>query len=59
MNTCDPKIKFTFENEQDKCFNFLDVKVSRENNVFTTSVYRNSTFSGVYTHFDICFVTCC
>ena len=34
------------------CFNFLDVKVIREDNVFTTSVYRKPSFSGVYTHFD-------
>ena len=52
MNTCHPKIKFTFEKAQNKCFNFLDVKVIRENNVFTTSVYHKPTFSGVYTHFD-------
>ena len=52
MNTCHPKTKFTVEIEQKKCFNFLDVKVIRENNVFTTSVYRKPSFSGVYTHFD-------
>ena len=51
MNTCHPKMKFTFEKEQNKCFKFLDFKVIRENNVFTTSVYRKPTFSGVYTHF--------
>ena len=33
-------------------FQFLDVKVIREDNVFTTSVYRKPYFSGVYTHFD-------
>ena len=51
MNTCHPKMKFTFEKEQNKCFNFLDVKVVRENNVFTTLVYRKTTFSCVYLHF--------
>ena len=40
MNTYHPKMKFTFEKEQSNCFNFLDVKGIRENNVFTTSVYR-------------------
>ena len=44
-------MKFTFEKEQ-KYFNFPDVKIIRENIVFTTSVYRKPTFSGVYTHFD-------
>ena len=52
MNTCHPKMKFTFKKEQNKCFNFLDVKVIRESNVFTTSVYRKPSFSGVYMHFD-------
>ena len=52
LNTRHPKIKFTFEREQTNCFNFLDVKVIREDNVFTTSVYRKPSFSGVYTHFD-------
>ena len=52
MNNCHPKIKFTFEKEQNNCFNFLDVKVIREDYVFTTSVYRKPSFSDVYTHFD-------
>ena len=52
MNTCHPKMKFTFKKEQDNCFNFLDVKVIREDNVFTTSVYCKTSFSGVYPHFD-------
>ena len=34
MNTCRPKMKFTFEKEQHNCLNFLDVKVIRENNGF-------------------------
>ena len=52
MNTCHLKIKFTFTKEEDKCLNFLDIKVVRENNIFTASVYRKPTFSGVYTHFS-------
>ena len=27
MNTCHPKMKFTFEKEQNNCLNFVDVKV--------------------------------
>ena len=50
MNTCRPKMKFPFKKEQQNYFNFPDVKVIRENNVFTTSVYRKPSFSGVYTH---------
>ena len=30
----------------------LDIKIVRENNKFTTSVYRKPTFSGVFTHFE-------
>ena len=52
MNTCHPKLKFTFGKEQNSCFNFLDVKVIRQDNVFTTSVYRKPSFTGVYKHFD-------
>ena len=29
INTCHPKMKFTFEKEQNNCLNFLDVKVIR------------------------------
>ena len=31
---------------------FPDIKFIRENNKFTTSVYRNATFSGVFTNFE-------
>ena len=30
----------------------LDIKISRKNNKFTTSVYRKSTFSDVLTNFE-------
>ena len=33
-------------------FSFLDVKICRENDRFTTSIYRKPAFSGVFTHFD-------
>ena len=51
MNTKHPNIKFTFEHELNNTFSFLDVKISRENNKLTTSVYRKPTFSGVFTNF--------
>ena len=31
---------------------FLDIKITRELNSFSTSVYRKPTFSGVFTNFD-------
>ena len=52
MNTCHPKMKFTFEKEQNNCFSFLDVKVIREDNDFTNLVYPKPFFSGICTHFD-------
>ena len=36
-------MEFTFQKEENECFNFLDVKVFRENNVFAASVYRKHT----------------
>ena len=48
-----PSIKFAFEVEKkNNNFSFLDVKICRENNKFTTSVFRKLTFSGVFTNFD-------
>ena len=51
IKTKDPNIKFTFEHELNNTFSFLDVKVSRENNELTTSLYRKRTFSGVFINF--------
>ena len=49
MNHQHPNIKFTFEIIEK--FSFLDVKICRESNKFTTSVFRKPTFSGVFTNF--------
>ena len=51
MSSRHPNINFTFEKEQDNTFPFLDVKITREESRFVTSVYRKPTFSGVYTNF--------
>ena len=50
-NSKHPNIKFTMETESSNSLSFLDVKVSRNNNKFTTSVYRKPTFSGIGTSF--------
>ena len=52
MNHQHPNIKFTFEVEKSNNFSFLDVKICRANNKFTTSVFRKPTFSGVFTNVD-------
>ena len=44
-------ISFTSEVEKDSTLPFLDVNVIRDGNVFSTSVYKKPTFSGVYTNF--------
>ena len=44
-------INFTFEIEENDCLPFLDVRVYRDANKFTTSVHRKDTFSGVFTNY--------
>ena len=46
-----PNINFTFEVEEDGVLPFLDVKIYRESDSFSTSVHRKDTFSGVFTNF--------
>ena len=46
------KTKFTSEIEENGSLSFLDIKISRENNKFVTSVYRKPTFSGVFTNVE-------
>ena len=52
MNKRQKNIKFSFQTEKDNSFSFLDVKVCRQKDRFTTSVFRKDTFSGVYTNFS-------
>ena len=46
MNTRHKNLKFTFDFEQNNSFSFLDVKITRGSNGFSTSVFRKATFSG-------------
>ena len=43
---------FTIETKQNNKIPFLIVNVIREQGKFVTSVYRKTSFSGVYTRFD-------
>ena len=52
MNCQHPNISFTVETENDGCLLFLDVLVSRKDGSLETSVYRKSTFSGLYMKYD-------
>ena len=48
MNTRQKNSKF----KQNYIFPFLDVKIIRGSNRFSTSVFHKATFSGVFTNFD-------
>ena len=52
LNCQHPNIKFTSEIEENNSISFLDIKVSRVNNSFSTNIYRKVTFSGVFTNFE-------
>ena len=52
LNSRHLNISFTIENEKGNRMSFLDINIIREKDKFTTSVYRKSTFSRIYTHFD-------
>ena len=44
-------INFIFEVEHNNTLPFLDVKVSRDADCFSTSIHRKDTFSGVFTNY--------
>ena len=52
MNKQHKCLKFTSEAENDNSFSFLDITIIRHNQQFKTSVYRKSTFSGVFTYYE-------
>ena len=52
LNFQHANIKFTSEIEMNNSLSFLDIKIVRENNKFTTSVCHKPTFSGVLTNFE-------
>ena len=51
-NSKHPNIEFSYEEEEDNKLPFLDIEISRVNGNFVTSLYRKSTFSGVYLNFN-------
>ena len=52
FNCQHPNIKFTSEIDKKNSISFLDIKVNRFNNSFSTNIYRKVTFSGVFTNFE-------
>ena len=51
LNRQHKNIKFTSETENENSILFLDIKITRDNNKFMTSVYRKPTFSRVFNNF--------
>ena len=51
LNRQHKNIRFTSEIDNENSISFLDIKIRKDNNKFTTSVYRKPTFSGVFTNF--------
>ena len=52
LNSRHKNMNFTHELEENNKLAFLDVLVIREVDKFSTSLYRKSTFSGLYTNFN-------
>ena len=52
LNTRHPNINFTIEFEENHEIPFLDVRVKRNLNTFTTTVHRKTTFTGLYHKWD-------
>ena len=52
LNRQHPNIVVTVENEVNKSLSFLDVKITRDNDSSTTSVFHKPTFTGLYTNVD-------
>ena len=52
LNSCHVNIKFTIEFEETNVIPFLVVLIKRHNHIFSTSIYRKKTFTGLYTKWD-------
>ena len=52
LNSKHLNIKFTMEKENNKFLPFLDVLVKNEGRVFTTSMYRKKTATGLFTQYN-------
>ena len=52
MNKQHECLKFTSEIENGNSFSFLDIKITRHNQKFKTSVCRKPTFSAAFMHYE-------
>jgi len=51
FNDYHPRLKFTYELENNNSLNFLDVVIVKTNNKLISNWYRKSTFSGRYINY--------
>ena len=51
MNKQHKCLKFISEAENDNSFSFLEIKITRHNQQSKTSIYRKTTFSGLFLHY--------
>ena len=52
LNSCHINKSFSMETKEENKLSFLFVEVIREQSKFTTTIYRQPTFSGVYSNFE-------
>ena len=52
LNSCHINMSFSMETEKENKLSFLDVKIIREQDKLTTTIYQKPTFSGVYSNFE-------
>ena len=52
MNSKHKNMKFTFESEDLNNFSFTDVKITRKNKRFVTSIFSKATFTRVFTNYN-------
>ena len=52
LNKQNSSTKFMSEIEENGSLSFLDIRITRENNKFVTSVCHKPTFSSVFTYFE-------
>ena len=52
LNSLHPNITFTMEDEVEGTLPFLDILITRHESLISTSVYRKTTHSGIYSHYS-------
>ena len=53
LNSLNEKISFTREVEKNNQLPFLDILITKDKTNFLTNVYRKTTFTGQYLHYQL------